>query len=163
MLRYFRIKLFPNKTTLFYRSQLHVPLYVRDRGWGSRYRGLGILTSTPDFCFWNYKNFSYVSKKCSDIFESNCFLKSLLYCFLKSLLYCIGKKCSYMSQLHVPLYGRNRGWGSRYCGLGILMPTQFFYFEIRNVVICQRRTQIILGDIFSSIVLSITTLFYQSQ
>ena len=55
MLRYFRIKLFPNKTTLFYRSQLHVPLYVRNRGWGSRYCGLGILTPTPDFCFWNYK------------------------------------------------------------------------------------------------------------
>ena len=36
-------------------------------------------------------------------------------------------------------------------------------FEIRNVVIYQRRTQIILGDTFSSIVFSITTLFYQSQ
>ena len=70
----FRIKLFPNITTLFYRSQLHVPLYVRNRGWGSRYHGLGILTLTPDDCFWNYKKFSNVSKKCSDIFESNCFL-----------------------------------------------------------------------------------------
>ena len=46
MLRYSQIKLFPNKTTLFYRSQLHVPLYVRNRGWGSRYCGLGILTPT---------------------------------------------------------------------------------------------------------------------
>ena len=79
MLRYFRIKLFPNKTTLFYRSQLHVPLYVRNRGWGSRYHGLCILTPTPNFCFWNYKNFIYVSKECSDIFESNCFLTKLLY------------------------------------------------------------------------------------
>ena len=79
MLRYFRIKLFPNITTLFYRSQLHVPLHVRNRGWGSRYRGLGILNPNPDFCFWNYKKFSYVSKKCSDIFESNCFLTWLLY------------------------------------------------------------------------------------
>ena len=79
MLRYFWIKLFPNITTLFYQSQLHVPLYVRNRGWGSRYRCLGILTPAPDFCFWNYKNFSYVSKKCSDIFESNCFLTKLLY------------------------------------------------------------------------------------
>ena len=42
-------------------------------------------------------------------------------------------------------------------------PHQFYDFEIRNAVICQRRTQIILGDIFSSIVFSITTLFYQSQ
>ena len=79
MLWYFRIKLFPNITTLFYRSQLHVPLYVRNTGWGSRYRGLGILTPTPDFCFWNYKKFSYVCKKCSDIFESNCFLTRLLF------------------------------------------------------------------------------------
>ena len=47
--------------------------------------------------------------------------------------------------------------GSRYRGLGILTPTQFDNFEIRNVVICQRRTQIILGDIYSSIVFSITT------
>ena len=79
MLRYFRIKLFPNITALFYRSQWHVPLYVRNRGWGSRYLGLGILTPTPDFCFWNYMKLSYVSKKCSDIFESNCFLTRLLY------------------------------------------------------------------------------------
>ena len=41
--------------------------------------GLGILTPTPDFCFWNYKKFSYGSKKCSDIFESNCFLTKLIY------------------------------------------------------------------------------------
>ena len=40
--------------------------------------------------------------------------------------------------------------------------TQFDNSEIRNVVIFQRRTQIILGDIYSSIVFSITTLFYQS-
>ena len=46
---------------------------------------------------------------------------------------------------------------------GYLDPAQFYDFEIRNVVICERRTQIILGDIFSSIVFSITTLFYQSQ
>ena len=63
----------------------------------------------------------------------------------------------YLSQLHVPLYNRNTGWGSRYHGLGILTPAQFDNFEIRNVVICQRRTQIILGDIYSSIVFSITT------
>ena len=31
------------------------------------------------FVFENHKNFSYVSKKCSDIFESNCFLTRLLY------------------------------------------------------------------------------------
>ena len=70
---------FPKITTLFYRSQLHVPLYVRNTGWWSRYRALGILTPTPDFCFWNYKKFSCVSKKCSDIFESNCLLTILLY------------------------------------------------------------------------------------
>ena len=126
MLRYFQIKLFPNITTLFYRSQLHVPLYIRNTGWGSRYLELAILTPAPDFCFWNYKNFSYVSKKCSDIFESNCFLTLLLY-FIRS-------------QLHVPLYVRNTGWGSRYCGQGILTPTQFDKSEIRNVVTCQRRT-----------------------
>ena len=188
MLRYFRIKLFPNITTLFYRSQLHVPLYVRNREWGWRYRGLGILTPTSDFCFWNYKNFSYVSKKRSDIFESNCFLTRLLYCIGHSYMFhCMsGIECGgsryhglgiltptpdfcfwnyknfsvqemlryfriklfpnkttlfYRSQLHVPLYVRNRGWGWRYCGLGILTPIQFFDFEIRNVVICQRRTQ----------------------
>ena len=45
--------------------------------------------------------------------------------------------------------------------LGYLDAHPVFDFEIRNVVICQRRTQIILGDIFSSIVFSITTLFYQ--
>ena len=209
MLSYFWIKLFPNITTLFYRSQLHVPLYVRNRGWGSRYCGLGILTPTPDFCFWNYKNFSYVSKKCSDIFDSKCFLTRLLYFISHSYMFhCmsgIEGGCQdtvawaswplpqtfvfeiiriqlfvqemlryfqiklfpnktilfYRSRLHVPLYVRNRGWGARYCGLGILTPIQFY--EIRNVVICQRRTQIILGDIFSSIVFSITTLFYQSQ
>ena len=46
---------------------------------------------------------------------------------------------------------------------GYLDPRPVDNFEIRNVVICQRRTQIILGDIYSSIVFSITTLFYQSQ
>ena len=110
----FRIKLFLNITTLFYRSQLHVPLFVRNTWWGSRYCGLGILTPTPDFCFWNYKKFSYVSKKYSDIFEPNCFLTRLLY-FNRS-------------QLHVPLYVRNTGWGSRYHGLGILTPTPDFCF-----------------------------------
>ena len=34
MLRYFQIKFFPNITTLFYRSQLHAPVYVRNTGWG---------------------------------------------------------------------------------------------------------------------------------
>ena len=136
MLRYFRVKLFPNKTILFYRSQLHVPLYVRNRGRGSRYCGLDILIPTPDFCFWNYKKFSYLSKKCSDIFESNCFLTRLLYFIGHSYMF----HC--MSGIE--------GWGQD-------------TFEIRNVVICQRRTQIILGDTFSSIVFSITTLFYQSQ
>ena len=50
-LKYFLIKLFPNITALFYQSQLHVPLYVRNRGWGSRYRGLGILTPTQFYDF----------------------------------------------------------------------------------------------------------------
>ena len=40
---------------------------------------------------------------------------------------------------------------------------QFYDSEIRNAVICQRRTPIILGDIFTSIVFSMITLFYQSQ
>ena len=45
---------------------------------------------------------------------------------------------------------------------GYLDPHPFDNFEIRNVVTCQR-TQMILGDIYSSIVFSITTLFYQSH
>ena len=57
MLRYFRIKLFPNITTLFYRSQLSL-------GWGSRYPGHGILTPTLYSwqIVWN-KKCSYMSKK----------------------------------------------------------------------------------------------------
>ena len=39
----------------------------------------GYLDPHPRLLFLNYKNFSYVSKKCSDIFESNCFLTILLY------------------------------------------------------------------------------------
>ena len=56
MLRYFRIKLFPNITTVFYWSQLHVPLYVTNRGWGSRYHGLGILTPPQTFIFEIIRN-----------------------------------------------------------------------------------------------------------
>ena len=136
MLRYFRIRLFPNITTLFYRSQLHVPLYVRNRGWGSRYRGLGILTPTPDFCFWNYKNFSYVSKKCSDIFESNCFLTSLLYC--------IGHSYMFHCMAGIESGGQDTvAWVS-------WPPPQTFVFEIiRNSVMCPRNAQIFFNQIVS--------------
>ena len=172
----FSNRIVSNITTLFCRSQFYVPLYVRNREWGSRYRGLGILTLTPDFNFWNDKNSGYGSKKCSDIFESNCFLTRLHYFIGHSYMFqCMSKiegrgqntvawvswpppqtfvfkiirnsvmyprnaqifsnqivsnitTLFYRSQLHVQLYVRNRGCGSRYHGLGILTPTPDFYF-----------------------------------
>ena len=134
MLRYFRIKLFPKITTLFYRSQLHVPMHVRNRGWGSRYRGLGILTPPQTF-FFEIIRISVMCQRNAQIFLNQLFPNISTY-FNRS-------------QLHVPLYVRNTGWGSRYRGVGILTSTQFDNSEIRNVVICQRKAQIILGDIYS--------------
>ena len=156
-----------------------------------------------------------MSKKCSDIFESNCFLTRLLYFIDHSYMFhCMSgiegggqdtvawvswpppqpfvfeiirnsvmspdnaqifriklfpnkTTLFYRSQLHVSLYVRNRGWESRYRGLGILTPAQFDEFEITNVVICQRRTQIIFSWPGQSncfkLFPNITTLFYRSQ
>ena len=112
ILRHFQIKLFPNITTLFYQSQLHVPLYVR--GWGSRYLGLGILTPQPRLLFLKLQKIEL------------CVQEMLRYFRIK--LYPNITTLFYRSQLHVPLYTKNRGWGSRYRGLGILIPTPEFCF-----------------------------------
>ena len=127
----------PHPRLLFlklYRSQIHVPLYVRNRGWWSRYRGLGILTPTPDFCFWNYKKFSYVSKKCSVIFKSNCFL-TLLYFICHSYMFHCMSRIEGGVKIPRPRY---------------LDPTLTFVFEIiRNSVMCQRNAQIFSNQIVS--------------
>ena len=129
MLRYFRIKLFPNITTLLYRSQLHVPLYVSNRGWGSRYRGLGILTPTPDFCFWNYKNFS---------FQEMLKYRIKLFPNITTLFY--------RSQLH--FMSGIEGGGEDTVAWASWPPSQIYVFEImRNSVICPIRTQIFLACI----------------
>ena len=99
-------------TTLFYQSQQHIPQYVRNIGWGWRYRGLGILTPTPDFCFWNNKNFSYVSK-------NNYFAK--LFWF-----YNCSSEDFRTSEAQV--------WvGSRYPGHSILIPTMYSWHTVRLV------------------------------
>ena len=132
----FESNCFLKKTNLFYRSQLHVPLYVRNRGWGSRYRGLGILTPSPDFCFWNYMKLSYVSKKCSDIFESNCFLTQLLYF--------IGHSYMFHCMSWIEVGGQDTvAWVS-------WPPRQTFVFEIIRIsVMCPRNTQIFSNQIVS--------------
>ena len=81
---------------------------------------------TPDFCFWNYKKLSYMSKKCSDIFESNCFLTKLLY-FIghSSMFHCMS---------------RIEGGSQDTQATVSWPPSQNFVFEItRNLVMSPRK------------------------
>ena len=149
MLRYFQIKFFPNITTFILSVTVTYSIVCQEYRVGVKITWPGYLDPHPRLLFLKLQEIQL------------CVQEMLRYFQIK--LFPNNTTLFYRSQLHVPLYDRNTGWGSRYPGLGILTPAQFDNFEIRNVVICQRRTQIILEDIYSSIVFSITTLFYQSQ
>ena len=70
MFRYFLIKLFPNITTLFYRSQLHVPLYVRNRGWGLKIPWPGYLDPHSRLMFFEIIRNSVMCPRNAPIFSN---------------------------------------------------------------------------------------------
>ena len=148
MLRYFRIKLFPNITTLFYRSQLHVPLHVRNRGWGSRYRGLGILTPPQTFVF-EIIRISVMCPRNAQIFLNQLFPN------ISTLFKSVTVTCSIVCQEYS--VGVNIPWP------GYLDLRPVWQFWNKKCSYMSKKNSDNFRRYLYWIVFSITTLFYQSQ